>query len=328
MPPRLPKSVVADIESALSEPGPLPAGYLQQIAQINSTTVQTVYNIKRRLDRGFEALPYSGGPVHILQDEHETALKLLLDKRPWMYLDELQTFLFEAYSLQPSISTISRTLQRIKITRKRLKYVAAQRSEELRAEWLDFMQQFTANQVVAVDESGSDEKNGDRAFGWSHKGAKAKVSQWLEYRERVSVLAAYTVDGYIASYTLEGTCTAEIVESFLIDHLLPQCNPYPQTRSVVILDNASIHHKNIAEIMRAYTRKGVLLRFLPPYSPDFNPIEESFGDLKHWIRRHYRRERRNYVTYQDFLEYAVRAVGTGPEAAKRARAHFRNCGMI
>src|ERR1700712_6129093 len=104
MPARLAASVLADIESALSEPGPLPFGYLQQIAEINSTSIQTVCRIKKRLDYGFKAIPLSGGPVPILQDEHEKALKLVLDKRPWMYLDELQEFVFEAYTIQASRS--------------------------------------------------------------------------------------------------------------------------------------------------------------------------------------------------------------------------------
>ncbi len=69
------------------------------------------------------------------------------------------------------------------------------------------------------------------------------------------------------------------------------------------------------------------MRFLPPYSPDFNPIEESFGVLKAFIRRHYRRERPRHETYQSFLEWAIREVGTGEDAARRARTHFRHAGI-
>lgn len=102
---------------------------------------------------------------------------------------------------------------------------------------------------------------------------------------------------------------------------------YPASRSVLFLDNASSHHKNIDIIKRACRAKGVWLRFLPPYSPDFNPIEESFHDLKACIRRNYRRERRNHTSYQSFLEWAVRERGTGEEAQRRARGHFRNAGI-
>ena len=189
------------------------------------------------------------------------------------------------------------------------------------------MGDFTASQIIYVDESGSDDRTGDRQQGWASKGARATVRRWLQNRTRVSVLPAYTVDGYIAAQTFEGTCTADIFESFLIDQLLPLCNPFPAPRSVVILDNASVHHANIQAIEQAYSRNGVLLRFLPPYSPDFNPIEESFADLKAYIRRHYRNERPNHASYQLFLEWAVRASGTGPDAARRARGHFKNAGI-
>jgi transposase len=107
------------------------------------------------------------------------------------------------------------------------------------------------------------------------------------------------------------------------------CNAFPGPKSVIVLDNASVHHDaaSFQHIRRACQMRGVLLCFLPPYSPDFNPIEESFGDLKAYIRRHYRRERRNFNTYQGFLEWAARKCGTGAGAAQRARGHFRNAGI-
>lgn len=205
--------------------------------------------------------------------------------------------------------------------------MAAQQNEELRLEWAFQLQQFTADQIVCVDESGSDDRTGDRCYGWSTSGARAVVRRWLQSRERVSVLPAYTVNGYIAISTFTGTCDGDMFEDFLIDELLPLCNAYPAPQSVVILDNASIHHSNIERIQAQFNRRGVLLRFLPLYSPDFNPIEESFGDLKAYIRRHYRRERHKHADYQAFLEWACIKSGTGPEAARRARAHFRNAGI-
>lgn len=93
------------------------------------------------------------------------------------------------------------------------------------------------------------------------------------------------------------------------------------------MDNASIHHAAIPHIQRACARQGVIMRFLPPYSPDFNPIEESFNDLKSWIRRHYRRQRPNFQTYEDFLQYAIAEVGIGADAARQARGHFRHAGI-
>ena len=244
-----------------------------------------------------------------------------------MYQDELTDFLYDAYGVNVARTTVHNVLQRIKFTRKKLKVIAAQQNQELRLDWAFQLQQFTADQIVCVDESGSDERTGDRYYGWSSSGARAVVRRWLQSRERVSVLPAYTVNGYITFSIFTGTCNGDMFEDFLIDDVLPLCNAYPAPQSVVILDNASIHHSNIDRIQEQFDRRGVLLRFLPPYSPDFNPIEESFGDLKAYIRRYYRRERQKHATYQDFLEWACIKCCSGPEAARRARAHFKNAGI-
>ncbi len=204
---------------------------------------------------------------------------------------------------------------------------AAQRNQVLRRNWHFDLLSYTANQFVFVDESGSDERTGDRVYGYSKKGVPAVVQRWLQSRKRVSVLPAYTLEGYMKSITFEGTCTGDIFESFIVDDLLPSMNPYPRERSVLVMDNASIHHSNIDTIRLACRAQGVVLLFLPPYSPDLNPIEESFADLKSFIRRHYKSKMSEFDGYQSFLEWAVHSVGTGPHAAKNARGHFRNAGI-
>jgi len=215
----------------------------------------------------------------------------------------------------------------MKVTRKKLKVEAAQRNQELRLDWQFCLQEYHADQLIFVDEMGSDDRTGDRSYGWSDKGLRAVVSRWLQRKKRVSVLPAYTVDGYIVATTFPGTCTAEIFEDFIIDQLLPHCSPFPGPRSVIVMDNASVHHKQINTIERAAGAAGVLIQFLPPYSPDFNPIEESFSVLKSFIRRRYHIHRRRFDSYQEFLEWAVRKCGSGASAAGRARAHFRHAGI-
>jgi transposase len=93
------------------------------------------------------------------------------------------------------------------------------------------------------------------------------------------------------------------------------------------MDNASVHHAIQDRVVEIARRQGVWVRFLLPYSPDFNSIKESFGDLKTFIRRHYHRERSRFLIYQAFLEWAVRENGTSEGGARQARAHFRNTGI-
>ena len=64
---------------------------------------------------------------------------------------------------------------------------------------------------------------------------------------------------------------------------MPLCSPFPGPLSVLVIDNARIHHGDkILELADWY---GVRIEYLPPYSPDLNPIEEAFSKIKSFIRR-------------------------------------------
>jgi len=62
--------------------------------------------------------------------------------------------------------------------------------------------------------------------------------------------------------------------------------------------------------------------YLPPYSPDFNPIEEAFKDLKAWIRRHYELRKPKSAEFDRFLAEGLRETG------KTAPGHFHHCEMV
>ena len=79
-------------------------------------------------------------------------------------------------------------------------------------------------------------------MGYADNGVRAIVSRWLQNRERVSFLPAYTIEGYITSITFLGTLTGDMFEEFIIDQLLPLCNPFLGPRFIIFMDNASIHH--------------------------------------------------------------------------------------
>ena len=74
-------------------------------------------------------------------------------------------------------------------------------------------------------------------------------------------------------------------------------NPYPNKNSVLVMDNAKIHHDD--EMVNVIERCGCRVLYLPPYSPDLNPIETAFSTIKTWIKKN-----------RDFME-----VCTDPEFA-------------
>src|SRR6185295_9515756 len=62
-------------------------------------------------------------------------------------------------------------------------------------------------------------------------------------------------------------------------------NPHPGKNSVLVLDNARIHHN--AEWIKIVESMGCHVEFLPPYLPDFNPIELAFNQVKTWLKRYH-----------------------------------------
>ena len=253
-------------------------------------------------------------------------MQLILDIMPFAYQDEIADFIWDAFGVRFHRGTISKLLTKLEVTREKLAVQAAQRELLLRQHYQFKIREFTltnssllTNQVVIQEPE-------IRMYGYAASGVRAVVRRWLQSR-RVSVLPAYTIDGYITSITFKGTCTGDIFEGFIIDHVLPKMRPKPEPRSLLVMDNASIHHSNLAVMQAACDARRVELIFLPPYSPDYNPIEESFADLKSFIRRTYRTNITRFDSYQLYLEWAVEQTGTGDEGAWRARGHFQNAGI-
>lgn len=172
----------------------------------------TIYRHELRIKAGLLPACLTGGPRPIITPAMKTSIKLLLDKRPWIYQDKIAGFLLDAYDVTVSQSAISWCLEQIKITRKKLKVEAAQRNTELRTQWQDNLQHFTIEQLICVDKSGRDKRTEDHTYGWSNEGSQAIVRRWLARRDRISSLPAYTIHGYIKVITFPGTCTREIFE--------------------------------------------------------------------------------------------------------------------
>ena len=128
-----------------------------------------------------------------------------------------------------------------------------------------------------------------------------------------------------------------------IDLLLDNMNPYPQKNSVIVMDNASIHkspqlrgmiEERCVTIVPMFSHtvlmtpcRGMRLLYLPPYSPDFNPIEEAFSAMKAWIRRnsnYARSEMSGEATcdpYQFLIDAAFNAI-----TSEKIHGWYTDCG--
>lgn len=119
---------------------------------------------------------------------------------------------------------------------------AKERDPELRALWFRKLSNWRAEQLVFLDESSFNSKLGRRFRGYAPKGEAIHVKVKSGRAENLSILPAFTIDGYIACNVYKGGVNKDDYIGFLEDNLLPQCGQYPGPRSIIIMDNCAIHH--------------------------------------------------------------------------------------
>ena len=220
------------------------------------------------------------GPDKCLTEfELFTILQSLIIK-PTSFLCEIQHQLLCSTGKWVHASTICRTIKEQGLTHKRVQTIALQQSEARRIQYMTEISLFHPDMLIWIDETGSDRRNAIRKYGYSLRGMPAQVFQLRVGGKRISAIPILTTHGIEDVYTSTETINGERFEDFLCQCLLPIIMPYDgvNPRSVVVMDNASIHH--LACVQDIITGVGARLVFLPPYSPDLMPLEEVFAEVK------------------------------------------------
>jgi hypothetical protein len=230
-------------------------------------------------------------------------------------LDEMAYYLFDRHDVEVSIPSISRLLTEARWSRKIARKRAMQRNKMLRSHWCAKRLFWEQGQLCFVDESACSPRTGDRKRGWSPIGIPCLDTQRLRREVRWSVLPAMTIDGYLRDpLIIQGGVTKLMFEEWFESKLLPQLTP----GTIVVMDSASCHQSGF--VRQLCFDQGIQLEFLPPYSPDLNPIEESFNVLKAWVRRSIRMAP-IFRDFGAFIAHAVQEVGL-----QDASGWFRDCG--
>lgn len=257
-----------------------------------------------------------GRPARLNNEQVDRLLEYL-DGQPSAYLDEMAWFLFDEYDVAVGPTVIWRSLRERKWSRKVTKQRARAQDPELRALWQARRLGWRVDRICCVDESASNERTGDRKYGWSPQGMPARDVHNLRRGCRWSILPAMTINGWLKNpLIIQGSVTGDIFLDWLEREVLPQLEP----GWILIMDNASIHRNEQVRLL--CQRFLVTLEELPPYSPDYNPIEHAFHILKMWIRRN-QPEQHLFSSFGTFLEYAVEQVG-----GIHAWEHFRRSGYM
>ena len=165
------------------------------------------------------------------------------------------------------------------------KIVAKQRSLNYRAYFMAEILQFS-HHLVWVDETGSDARSHIRKFGYSVRGIPPFCDRIVIHGKRVSAIAAISNEELVGVELTYSTVTGERFADFIRGTLTPEMTPFDGSpkKSVIIMDNCTINHT--AAIKELLLDVGNLVFFLPPYSPDLNPIEEAFSSVKYYLKQH------------------------------------------
>jgi transposase len=235
----------------------------------------------------------------------EVDLAVLYYHQPTLLLEEAQYFLLDHHEVWMSTSSISRRLRKLNITRKKVQHIAANRSAYLRGDWIMQVGQFRAEHFVTVDESYCSGKSVRRSYGYAPSGIPATVEIEKLKMDRFTVLPAYTTNGYMDEpLIVQGSVTGDLFYNWLRQSVLSRMNSFdpfagdPAPRSILIMDNNSTHRSSVStcswgkltanglqEIRDLCGEFGVKIMYLPPYSPDFNPIEASFNLYKRILKK-------------------------------------------
>lgn len=147
-------------------------------------------------------------------------------------------------------------------------------SEEKRQRYQELIKDIAPEMLVYIDESGI-EMNICKGFGW--KGQKLTGKKSGKYYERTNIIAGLVINKSIAPMVFNGSCNTNLFETWVEQFLIKELKP----GQYVVMDNASFHKsqktKDLIESV------GCKVIFLPPYSPNFNPIEKFWANMKRWL---------------------------------------------
>ena len=144
--------------------------------------------------------------------------------------------------------------------------------------WFEGQLHLDPDKLVFIDESGASTKMA-RLCGRALRGERCRASVPHGHWKTTTFTAGLRHDGLIAPMVLDGPMDGAAFLAYVEQVLVPELRP----GDIVVMDNLPAH--KVTGVREAIETAGATLRYLPPYSPDFNPIEMAFSKLKALLRK-------------------------------------------
>ena len=167
------------------------------------------------------------------------------------------------------------------------------------------------SRLIFLDESGVTTEM-TRRYGRAARGERVAEGTPAGHWRTLTVLGAIRMSGWVATMTIEAATDGEIFVAYLEQLLCPQLQP----GYIVVRDNLSAH--KVGGVRNLIEQTGAELWDLPPYSPDLNPIEKCWSQVKQLLRA---AKARSLDTLEQAVAQALAAV-----TPQNKQACFRHCG--
>jgi transposase len=283
------------------------------IAKRLEVSFNWVYNLLKRYRTtgSYEALPSNAGAKPKLSESDLEILRQTVLKHPDATLEELK----ELTGLAVSKATLCRALKKLRLSFKKKTFNASEQKrpevKEARETWKEEKATENAGKFVFLDES-SINTGFSRLYGRAPIGERlfdyVPDCRWAT----MTVLSSLRLDGTTEALVFEGALNGEMFKAYIKECLAPSL----KKGDIVIMDNLSSHKvEGLEEIVE---KRGARIEYLPPYSPDLNPVENMWSKIKSQLRK--KKER--------CKEILVNAIGAALRTitAQDAQGWFEHCG--
>ena len=180
-----------------------------------------------------------------------------------------------------------------------------------RQEWKATQGSWDADHLVFVDETWAS-TNMTRVHGRCPVGQRLVMDVPHGLWQTTTFVAALRSEGMTAPVVADGAMTGDLFVAYVQRQLVPTLHP----GDMVVMDNLSCHKRS--EVRQAIEQAGCVLRLLPPYSPDLNPIEKAFSKLKAKLRAAAKR------TVEELWKYLGEVIDEFSPV--ECRNYFHSCG--
>jgi transposase len=205
-------------------------------------------------------------------EAHAPLILALVDEKPEMLAGR---------GILVGYGTLWRFFRRHRMTRKKTAHAAEQDRPDIlkrRQDWFEGQLDLDPERLVFIDETWASTGMA-RRYGWAPRGQRLRVGVPHGHWKTTTFVAGLRRTGMVAPMVLDGPINRRAFQAYVDQVLVPELEP----GDIVVMDNLNSHKGEM--IRQAIKDAGASLLYLPPYSPDFNPIENAFAKLKALLRK-------------------------------------------